>query len=363
LLPTITEPDAVRQLAEKIIVSLQRPVLIDGREHHVSASVGMAVFPADGTKLEELLKAGDIAMYQAKDAGRGRAVFFQAQMQRNLLARLMLETGMHRALKHNDFRLHYQPIVSGAGGESLSVEALVRWPAKDQTAWVPPAIFVPVAEENGAIVQLGEWILRSACAQFARWRSDGLRLDYMSVNVSVRQIRDKNYLATLVAALADCGMQGADLQIEITESVLAHGVELEKTLAEITALGVRLALDDFGTGYSSLSYLRKYPIQTVKIDRSFVHGLPHEPAACRLAESIIVMCAALGKSVIAEGVETEGQRDFLRRAGCTTIQGYLLGRPMEAADIPGFARRLRSLASAGVQEDPPPAALRTVNSG
>jgi diguanylate cyclase (GGDEF)-like protein len=358
LLPSIAEPDGVRHLAERIIVSLQRPIVIDGREHHVSASIGMTVFPADGTKLGDLLKAGDIAMYQAKDAGRGRAVFFQAQMQEKLLARLALETGMHRALKQHDFRLHYQPIVSETSGGRLSVEALVRWPAKDQTAWVPPAVFVPVAEENGVIVQLGEWILRSACAQFARWRSEGLGLEYMSVNVSMRQLRDENYMATLNAALADSGMQGNELQIEITESVLAHGAELQKTLADIVALGVRLALDDFGTGYSSLSYLRNYPIQTVKIDRSFVLGLPHDPGACRLAESIIVMCAALGKNVIAEGVETEQQREFLRRAGCATIQGYLLGRPMEADDIPGFVRRLRSMTQSGTFEDTAPAAQR-----
>jgi diguanylate cyclase len=360
LLPSIAEPDGVRHVAERIIVSLQRPIVIDGREHHVSASIGMTVFPADGTNLGDLLKAGDIAMYQAKDAGRGRAVFFQAQMQEKLLARLALETGMHRALRQHDFRLHYQPIVSETSGGRLSVEALVRWPTKDQTAWVPPAVFVPVAEENGVIVQLGEWILRSACAQFARWRSEGLRLEYMSVNVSMRQLRDENYMATLTAALADSGMQGNDLQIEITESVLAHGVELQKTLADIVALGVRLALDDFGTGYSSLSYLRNYPIQTVKIDRSFVLGLPHDPGACRLAESIIVMCAALGKNVIAEGVETEQQREFLRRAGCATVQGYLLGRPMEAVDIPGFARRLRSMTQSGTFEDTAPAAQRAV---
>jgi diguanylate cyclase (GGDEF)-like protein len=358
LLPSIAEPDGVRHLAERIIVCLQRPIVIDGREHHVSASIGMTVFPADGTKLGDLLKAGDIAMYQAKDAGRGRAVFFQAQMQEKLLARLALETGMHRALKQHDFRLHYQPIVSETSGGRLSVEALVRWPTKDQTAWVPPAVFVPVAEENGVIVQLGEWILRSACAQFSRWRSEGLGLEYMSVNVSMRQLRDENYMATLNAALADSGMQGNELQIEITESVLAHGAELQKTLADIVALGVRLALDDFGTGYSSLSYLRNYPIQTVKIDRSFVLGLPHDPGACRLAESIIVMCAALGKSVIAEGVETEQQREFLRRAGCATVQGYLLGRPMEADDIPGFVRRLRSMTQSGPFEDTAPAPQR-----
>jgi EAL domain-containing protein (putative c-di-GMP-specific phosphodiesterase class I) len=172
------------------------------------------------------------------------------------------ETGMHRALKHQDFRLHYQPIVSETAGGRLSVEALVRWPGKDQTPWVPPAVFVPVAEENGVIVPLGEWILRRACAQFARWRSEGLRLEYMSVNVSMRQLMDENYMVTLNAALADSGMQGNDLQIEITESVLAHGAELQKTLADIAALGVRLALDDFGTGYSSLSAYQRYRLAT-----------------------------------------------------------------------------------------------------
>ena len=344
LLPSVEDPDSVRRLAERILVSLQRPIRVDGREHLVSASIGMTVFPADGKRLEELLKAGDIAMYQAKDAGRGRAVFFQAEMQQRLLARLMLETGMHRALEQRDFTLHYQPIVSEVADGTLGVEALVRWPSGNQADWVPPAVFVPVAEENGVIVKLGEWILRRACEQFAQWRSEGLRLDYVSVNVSVRQLREPDYLATLIATLSDSGMQGKELQIEITESVLAHGAELKQTLVEIAALGVQLALDDFGTGYSSLSYLRAYPIHTVKIDRSFILGLPQDLAACRLAESIIVMCAALGKNVVAEGVETQAQLQFLRRAGCPTVQGYLLGRPMEAADFPAFARRLRSTA-------------------
>jgi diguanylate cyclase (GGDEF)-like protein len=362
LLPSILEPDSARQLAERIIVNLRRAIMVDGREHHVSASIGMTVFPADGTKLDELLKAGDIAMYQAKDAGRGRAVFFQARMQQKLLDRLALESDMHRALERHDFTLHYQPIVSEAAGDTFGVEALVRWPGGDQAAWVPPSVFVPIAEENGVIVKLGEWVLRRACEQFARWRSDGLRLDYVSVNVSVRQLREPDYLVTLMAALNDCGMQGKELQVEITESVLAHGTELERTLVDIAAHGVRLALDDFGTGYSSLSYLRAYPIHTVKIDRSFILGLPQDPGACRLAESIIVMCAALGKNVVAEGVETEAQLQFLRRAGCTTVQGYLLGRPMEADDIPGFARRLRSMAKTAAPERTAAGAPRTAKS-
>jgi EAL domain-containing protein (putative c-di-GMP-specific phosphodiesterase class I) len=269
-------------------------------------------------------------------------------MQRQLLERLAMETGMHRALQRSDFRLFYQPIVSEGSG-TIGVEALVRWPGEDPAAWISPAEFVPIAEENGLIVRLGDWILRNACEQFVRWRSEGLRLEYMSVNVSVRQLREGDFLAKVIAALGASGMLAEELQIEITESVLAHGAELQQTLLGIAALGVRLALDDFGTGYSSLSYLRIYPIHTVKIDRSFIQSLPHDAAACRLAESIIVMCAALGKHVVAEGVETEAQLQFLRKAGCTSIQGFLLGRPMEASDIPGIARRLRSRAGSQVR--------------
>jgi len=344
LLPSISAPDIARQVAERMLANLQRPIVVDGREHVVSASIGISVFPADGSKLEELLKTSDIAMYQAKDAGRGRAVFFQPEMQRKLLERLALESGMHRALQRHDFMLHYQPIVSDAADGTLGVEALVRWPGRDRAPWIAPAIFVPVAEENGLIVKLGEWVLRSACGQLAQWRAEGVRLDYVSVNVSVRQLRESDFVAKLSAALQDSGLHGQDLQLEITESVLAHGAELEQTLRQIAAQGVHLALDDFGTGYSSLSYLRTYPIHTVKIDRSFVQGLPQDPAACRLAESIIVMCGVLGKRVVAEGVETEAQQQFLRRSGCTTIQGYLVARPMDAADVPAFVRRVRSAA-------------------
>jgi EAL domain-containing protein (putative c-di-GMP-specific phosphodiesterase class I) len=288
------------------------------------------------------LKAGDIAMYHAKGEGRGRAVFYQAPMQQTLLDRMKLESDMQRAFQHGDFVLHYQPIVSEDSPGGLAVEALIRWPSPDQVPWIAPAVFIPVAEENGLIVKLGDWILRSACRQFAHWRDAGLQLDYISVNVSVRQLREPGFIAGMLEALRDNGMRSGELQLEITETVLAAASELEHTLSEIVAHGVGLALDDFGTGYSSLSCLRSYPIQTLKIDRSFIVGLPDDPAACRLAESIILMCAALGKRVVAEGVETDEQRNFLRRAGRVTLQGFLLGRPMDAADIPGFARRLRS---------------------
>jgi EAL domain-containing protein (putative c-di-GMP-specific phosphodiesterase class I) len=199
------------------------------------------------------------------------------------------------------------------------------------------------------IVSLGEWVLATACRQFMAWRTSGVPIDYVSVNLSARQLREENLLARASAILETCGMRSSELQFEITESVLAEGPTMERALSGIASSGIRLALDDFGTGYSSLSYLRTYPIHTVKIDRSFIVGLPTDVASCRLVESIIAMCTALGKNVVAEGVETEGQLNFLDAARCGGVQGYLLGRPMEASDIPGFVRRLRSGAECDVR--------------
>lgn len=350
LLPVISSPDKLRPVAERIIAVLQRPFIVNGREHHISASIGISVFPTDGARFEDLLKSSDIAMYRAKDAGRGRAVFFETDMQRQLMERLTVESGFYRALRQRAFRVLYQPIISQPAGEMAGVEALVRWPRGDGLPWTPPALFIPIAEENGSIVELGEWILREACAQFARWREEGVKLRYVSVNVSVRQLREREFLTRLLAVLNECGMRAEDLYLEITEGVLASGAELEHTLAGIAGQGIGLSLDDFGTGYSSLSYLRIYPIKTVKIDRSFVQSLPEDPTACHLAESIIRMCAALRKSVVAEGVETRAQQEFLRRIGCENLQGYFFGRPMEAADIAGFARRLHSSQAPGARE-------------
>ena len=236
----------------------------------------------------------------------------------------------------------YQPIVGRGASRVIGVEALLRWPQGPEGDGQTPALFVPVAEETGMIVNLGEWVLASACRQYMRWRQDGAPVGYLSVNLSARQLREPKLLERLATILADCGMNPLELQFEITESVLAEGAAMERVLADISASGIRLALDDFGTGYSSLSYLRTFPIHTVKIDRSFITGLPADVASCRLVESIVVMCAALDKQVIAEGVETEGQLGFLDAAGCSGVQGYLLGRPMEAGDIPGFVRRLHS---------------------
>jgi diguanylate cyclase len=340
LMPVVQIPDNARQLAERIIKALEPAIMIGGREHQVAASVGIALFPGDGAEIDDLLKAADIAMYQAKDAGRAQAVFFKAEMQDKLLERVKLESNVRRACQAGAFTLHYQPIIGGIEGQGVGVEALIRLPPTGEIARISPAELISVAEETGLIIELGEWVLSSACKQFSQWRREGLELEYVSVNVSVRQLEDPEFLTRLLRALAVTGMRGDELQLEITESVLARDAALRPLLEEIVARGVRLALDDFGTGYSSLGYLRTYPIHTLKIDRSFVLNLPQDMAGCRLVESIIVMCDALEKRVVAEGVETEAQRDFLLAMGCAGLQGFLLGRPMEAADIPRWVSKL-----------------------
>jgi diguanylate cyclase len=344
LLPQIKDAEAAGQVAERILAVLRDPVVIGTRQHHIGASIGIALLPHDGESIDALLKASDIAMYRAKEAGRGRAMFFESDMQERMQLRLSMETGLHRALAQQEFQVVYQPIVGSGGRDSLGAEALVRWPVGPDGTMRGPAEFIPVAEECGLIVTLGSWILRTACRQFLQWRKNGLALDYISVNVSARQIHESEFLQDVLSALRIGEMQPDNLQLEITESVLAEGPAMEFTLRQLAGMGVRIALDDFGTGYSSLSYLRVLPIHTVKIDRSFVSGIPEDVASCRLAESIIAMSAVLGKQVVAEGVETEAQLQFLERAGCNAIQGYYLGRPMLAEDLPGFARRLRSRA-------------------
>jgi diguanylate cyclase (GGDEF)-like protein len=344
MLPRICAPESVWQIAINVIAALEEPIETADHQHRISASIGITIFPQDGATLEQLFRSGDIAMYQAKEAGRGRAVFFEVEMQKTLERRVALVNAMHQALQRGAFVVHYQPIVSERARDGVAVEALARWPGDSAENWIPPATFIPIAEETDQIIKLGEWVLRTACEQFARWRAEDVGIKYVSVNVSVRQLSQPDFASRLRVILAQTRMRGRELQIEVTESVLACGSQLEQTLQEIVAQGVRVALDDFGTGYSSLSYLRKFPIHTVKIDRSFVHELPADSAACRLAESIIAMCDVLGKDVVAEGVETQAQQDFLRSAGCTTIQGYLVARPMEAAGIPDFLRRHRGIA-------------------
>ena len=318
--------------AEAILRAVGEPVQLAGRELRTGASIGVALFPDHGASIDELLMVGDIAMYRAKEAGRNRVELFAPEMRQRMQRRAELEGGLRRALGNSEFVLAFQPIVRSDSGVCEGAEALLRWPAHEGGS-VSPAHFVPVAEECGLIVELGDWVLRSACRQFRDLRRAGVGLEYISVNVSAHQLRLERLAHFVQDVLREYDMRPAELQVEITESALADGGVVERTLRALARAGVRLALDDFGTGYSSLSYLRDYPVHAIKIDRSFVRHLPQDAACCRLVDAMLAMAAAVKKSVTAEGIETPEQLRYLKQAGCGSLQGYLLGKPMNAVEL------------------------------
>ena len=268
-------------------------------------------------------------MYRAKDSGRNRVVFFEPEMNARMEARIALESGLQRALQAQMFELYFQPIVSAQDWRLAGAEALLRWPGAPANV-AGPAQFIGAAEQTGLIVGIGEWALGRACSQLRDWRARGLALPYVSVNVSPRQLVEPGFGDMLRRTLERCGTQPRDLLVEITEGVFAEGEAARAALRDLARMGVRLAIDDFGTGYSSLGYLRTFPIDAVKIDRSFITDIPGNESAEKLVETIIHMGQGLNKVVIAEGVETPEQARFLRNAGCDSLQGYHISRPMPA---------------------------------
>ncbi len=316
-------------IGDRVLSALAVPIRVGQREHRVSASIGITVFGNGNDSLEQVLKHADIAMYRAKDSGRNRAVFFEAEMNARMEARIELESGLQRALQEQLFDLHYQPIVSAQDGRLVGAEALLRWPSAPPHV-AGPSQFIAAAEQTGLIVGIGEWALNRACVQLRDWHARGLALPYVSVNVSPRQLAEPHFADVVRKALERNGVQPRELLVEITEGVFAEGEIARGALAELAHLGVRLAIDDFGTGYSSLGYLRTFPIDAVKIDRTFVMDVPGNESAERLLETIIHMGQGLNKVVIAEGVETAEQLRFLHGAGCDAVQGYYVARPMPA---------------------------------
>ena len=321
--------DELRQIADRVLAALATPINVAKREHLVSASIGITVFGSQGETIEQVLKHADVAMYRAKESGRSRVVFFEPEMNARMEARIALESGLQRALQDQMFELHYQPIVTAADARLAGAEALLRWPGAPPNVG-GPATFIGAAEQTGLIVGIGEWALDRACSQLRDWRARGLALPYVSVNVSPRQLAEGQFDQLLLRTLSRHHLQPRDLLLEITEGVFAEGEAAHAALAAIARIGVRLAIDDFGTGYSSLSYLRKFPIDAVKIDRSFITDIPGNESAAKLVETIVRMGQGLNKQVIAEGVETAQQARFLREIGCDSIQGYHVARPMPA---------------------------------
>ena len=327
LLRNVGDAETVRQIADRIIRSLALPASIGGRDYQMRASVGVTMFPDDGTDLEDVIRQSDLAMYRAKAQGRGRAIFFEREMAQKRAS--FTDSGLHRALRRRELSLFYQPQFSLADGRLCGAEALLRWQTRYDGIKLPGE-FIPAAEHSGLITDIGGFVLDTACAQYAEWARAGIAPRMFSVNVSVQQLKDHNFVRMVQSALNQHGITPASLELELVESALADA-EVEEPLRAISALGVKLALDDFGTGYSSLNYLRRYPVNTIKLDRSFLDEVPQNDSAGALVESVITMAHTLGKRVTAEGVETGEQLEFLRAHGCETAQGFYLARPMSAA--------------------------------
>jgi diguanylate cyclase (GGDEF)-like protein/PAS domain S-box-containing protein len=330
LLSDVTHAQDAAVSAEKILTALRLPHSIDEHDLHVTVSIGISTYPDDGTDAEMLLKHADFAMYHAKDNGRNSYQFFKAEMNTRAVERQSLEDGLRNALDDRAFELHYQPKINLTTGAMIGVEALIRW-RHPRRGLVSPAQFIPVAEDSALIVPIGRWVLREACRQSRAWQDAGLPPLPIAINISAVELRTKDFVAGVRAILTETGLNAQCLELELTETFLMQDDDSTATvLRALKDLGVLLALDDFGTGYSSLSYLQRFPIDALKIDRSFVRDLTTDPGDAGIVSAVIGMGESLNMRVVAEGVETREQLAFLRAHGCPEGQGYYFGRPVGA---------------------------------
>uniref|UniRef100_E6QTT1 Putative Sensory box protein n=1 Tax=mine drainage metagenome TaxID=410659 RepID=E6QTT1_9ZZZZ len=332
-------------VAEKILAAVSKPVTTGGYEMHVTASIGITLFPFDDTNIEHLLQNADTAMYRAKGSGKNHFQFYSAEMSMRLREHMEIENGLRHALKNDELVLHYQPQLDIKSGEIVAVEALVRW-MHPEKGLIPPDKFISVAEESGLIVAIGEWVLRTACRQNKHWQAAGLPHIRMAVNLSARQFREPDLVAVVVKAMADANLDPHldNLELELTESMIMKDMGATvATLNQLHELGVHLSIDDFGTGYSSLGYLKRFPINTLKIDQSFVRDITIDADDAAIAAAIVTLGHSLKLKVIAEGVETVEQLAFLRKIKCDEIQGYYFSKPLPADEMEkllGEGRRL-----------------------
>jgi diguanylate cyclase (GGDEF)-like protein len=342
ILPALERPEHAGSVAAKILESFAQPFEIGGRELFVTPSIGITLFPADGAEAGELLRNADAAMYRAKEEGRNTYRYYTAQMNRLAAEKLELEGLLRRALERGELLLHYQPKLDLASGRVSGLEALLRW-QRPGVGLVAPGEFIPLLEETGLIVPVGDWVVAEACRQLKAWQAEGAPPVPIAVNLSARQFREKDLAERIARAARAHQVAPGGLELEITESALmSHDADVVAALGALRAAGMRIALDDFGTGYSSLSYLKRFPIDAVKIDRSFVSGVLSDANDAAIALAVIGIGRSLGLRVIAEGVETEAQLEFLRANRCDEIQGYQFARPMDAAATAEFLRRQRA---------------------
>ncbi|HCA27032.1 MAG TPA: diguanylate cyclase [Betaproteobacteria bacterium] len=333
LLPEITHNQDAVVVAQKVLATLDRPYPIDDHVLHVTGSVGVSFYPEDGVDAETLMKNADAAMYRAKDRGRNNVQCYTPTMHTHAFQRLSLEIDMRRALETGQFILHYQPQFERPSGALTGMEALIRWRHPD-LGLVPPAQFIPLAEESGLILPIGEWVLRNAIVQAQAWRQSGFDRLRISVNLSPRQFRQQDFIKKIHTLLEENHFPPHYLELELTESLLVrHTEENIEILRQLKAIGVRIAIDDFGTGYSSLSYLKRLPIDTLKIDRAFVEEITSNKDNAAIVDAIIAMAHSMSLHVIAEGVETEAQTQYLDSRHCQSVQGFYFGHPLAAEDI------------------------------
>ena len=333
LLTGLSDESETIPVADRIQQLFGEPFECAGHRFVVTPSVGIALYPKDASNVDDLLIKADMAMRQAKDQGRNGYAFFGQSMAIRSLGRLEMENDMRRGFGSGEFAMHYQPKRDLQSGSIIGAEALMRWNHPTQ-GWIPPDVFIPIAEETGMILPLGDWAIRVACKQLAEWANQGLGHLTIAVNVSVQQFAREEFVASVLSALWNFKVRPQLLELEITESLLMRNVdETTNSMQRFRAAGVSLSIDDFGTGYSSLGYLRQFPVDSLKIDRSFVNDLAISDDSAAICAAIIAMGRELKMKVIAEGVETQEQLDFLRAHKCDQAQGYLIGKPVAAAEL------------------------------
>ncbi|MEQ1739617.1 MAG: EAL domain-containing protein [Methyloglobulus sp.] len=338
LLSSIERNEDAATVAERIRKSLAEPYILGHQEVYTTTSIGISIFPIDGESELELLKNADLAMYYAKRVGGNAYRYFSIDMTDAAKRRLLLDNQLHKAVERNELELHYQPQFDLTTGQYCGVEALLRWNCQE-LGRISPAEFIPLAEDNGLIIQIGEWVLREACFQAKSWQGKNVPLTRMAVNVSGKQLLHKAFPLLVATVLAETGLMPAALELEVTESALIFEEDsVLEVLQALKKIGVQLSIDDFGTGYSSLSRLMNFPIDCLKIDQSFIRDLEQNSAKTAIVTAIIKMAEGMSMNVIAEGIETQDQLEFVKRNNCKEVQGYLLCKPMPSIQIEAFLR-------------------------